>query len=54
METWILTVDFEVNADTKIEAADKLRDMLYRNGTEFTIDTDVDRELFEELGVSYD
>ena len=54
MVNWILTVDFEVEADSKIEAADKLREILYNNGADFSLDPEVDRELFEELGITYD
>jgi hypothetical protein len=54
MENWILTVDFEVHADSKIEAMDNLRHILECTDAVFEVHDSVDRELFEELGIIYD
>ena len=54
MENWILTVDFEIEADSKIDAMEKLRHILQDADADFEVDQSVDQDLFEELGIIYD
>jgi hypothetical protein len=46
-------IKVEVNADSKIEAIDKLKNSFNDNAM-FEISEDVDIELFNELGIDYD
>ena len=53
MAKYILDLTIEVEADSKIEALDKLKSGL-SDHVLLELSDEVDYELFEELGVDYD
>jgi hypothetical protein len=53
MTIYEVNVTFDIEAESKIEASDKLRALLDES-VEVQLVSDVDTELFAELGVHYE
>lgn len=53
MSNWIMHMTIEVQADTKTEAVSKVK-KIFDEFAEFDVSAEVDEELLNELGVTYD